>query len=49
MSGKKQTQLDKFKAAAKELGCNESERDFDENLKRIVKPQDAPIKGTSGI
>jgi len=40
-----QTQLDKFKQAAKELECNESERDFDEKLKRIAKPQDAPIKG----
>jgi len=36
----KKTQLDKFKAAAKELECNESERDFDEKLKRITKPQE---------
>jgi len=45
MNEKNQTQLDKFKAAAKELECNESERDFDEKLKRIAKPQDAPTKG----
>jgi len=45
MNEKNQTQLDKFKAAAKELECNESERDFDEKLKRNAKPQDAPTKG----
>ena len=44
---KKQTQLDKFKAAAKELECDESERGFDEKLKRIAKPQDASIKSES--
>lgn len=38
------TQLDKFKQIAKELECDESERGFDEKLKRIAKPQDAPIK-----
>jgi len=45
----KLTQIEKFKQIARELECDESERDFDEKLKRIVKPQDAPIKGkTSG-
>ena len=42
----KQTQLDKFKQAAKELECDESERGFNEKLKRIVKPQDATKKPT---
>jgi len=41
----KRTQLEKFKSTAKELECNESERGFDEKLKRIVKPQDTPIRG----
>ena len=40
------TQLDKFKAKARELECDESERGFAEKLKRIAKPQDAPIKGS---
>ena len=40
----KKSQIDKFKQAARELGCDESERSFDEKLKRIVKPQDAPIR-----
>ena len=34
------TQLDKFKQIAKELDCDESERGFDEKLKKIVKPQE---------
>jgi len=45
----KLTQLDKFKAKARELECDESERGFAEKLKRIAKPQDAPIKGESDI
>lgn len=45
MTEKPQTQLEKFKQIAKELECDESERGFDEKLKRIMKPQDAPIKG----
>jgi len=48
MTDKKQTQLDKFKAKAKDLECYESERGFDEKLKRIVKPQDASIRGVKG-
>ncbi|WP_161633271.1 MULTISPECIES: hypothetical protein [unclassified Labrenzia] len=30
-------QIDKFKEAAKELGCDESEEAFDANLKRIAR------------
>jgi len=37
---KKQSQLDKFKQAAKELECDESEEGFNDKLKRIVKPQE---------
>ena len=45
----KQSQLDKFKQAAKELECDESERGFNDKLKRIVKPQDTTAKeGDSG-
>lgn len=40
----KKSQLDKFKEAARELGCGESEWGFDEKLKWIGKPQDEPIK-----
>ena len=42
------TQLEKFKAKARELECDESERGFEENLKRIAKPQDAPLERKSG-
>ena len=41
------TQIEKFKQVARELECDESERSFDEKLKRIAKPQDAPIGGDS--
>jgi len=42
MNEKNQTQLEKFKQVAKELECNESERDFDEKIKKIAKPQEKP-------
>ena len=35
-SASKAKQIDKFKAAARELGCDESEAVFDEKLKKIV-------------
>ena len=37
-------QSDKFLKTAKALECDESERGFADKIKRIVKPQDAPIK-----
>ena len=42
------TQLDKFKQAAKELECDESEEGFNDKLKRIVKPRsdDGPKAAT---
>jgi len=40
---KKQTQIDKFKQAAKELECDESERAFDKKLKKIVTAKTAAI------
>ena len=42
----KDKQLDKFKQMAKELECDESERDFDEKLTQIVKPKDTTKKPT---
>jgi hypothetical protein len=30
-------QLDKFKEAAKDLGCDESEERFDANVKKLAK------------
>lgn len=42
MSDQRKPQIDKFKEAARELGCDESERSFDEKLRRIVKRQDDP-------
>lgn len=34
---KPQTQSDKFKAAARELECDENEARWDERLKKVVK------------
>ena len=38
----KQTQLDKFKKAAREHEADESEAHWDERLKRVVKAKPAP-------
>jgi hypothetical protein len=43
-SKKDKTQLDKFKAAARELGCDESEAVFDEKLKKMVPVKKGPKK-----
>ncbi|MGS4886362.1 hypothetical protein [Roseibium sp. MB-4] len=40
---KEKSQIDKFKEAAKELECDESEEAFDAKLKSIAKSQ--PSKG----
>lgn len=39
-----QTQVDKFKQAARDLGCDESEEAFDEKLRAIAKqkPKEPP-------
>ena len=47
MTTKPQTQIEKFKQVARELECDESERGFDEKLKRITKPQDVTIDDES--
>ena len=47
MHTKKPTQIEKFKQAARELECDESERGFEEKLKRITKPQDVTIDNES--
>jgi len=39
----KQSQLDKFKKAARQLECDEDEAAFEEKLKKIATPE--PIKG----
>lgn len=43
---KPQTQLDKFKQAARELEADEDEAHWDERLKKVakVKPTDGPAK-----
>ena len=40
----KQTQLEKFKEAAREHEADESEAHWDERLKRVVKAKPAPEK-----
>jgi hypothetical protein len=43
----KASQVDKFKDAARELGCNESEEAFDAKLRVIAKqkPKEPPVTG----
>ena len=36
-NAKVESQIDKFKQMAKELECDESEKAFDEKLKKVVK------------
>ena len=38
----KATQLDKFKEAAREHGADDSEKHWDERLKRVVKAKPKP-------
>ena len=40
MSEKDQSQSDKFKQAARELGCDEDEAAFDRALKQVKHPSD---------
>ena len=42
----KKTQLERFKEVARDLGCDESEERFNENLKRIAKAK--PKEGEKG-
>lgn len=44
MTDSKQSQIDKFKKAARELGCDEDEKRWDERLKKIAKGKPAPEK-----
>jgi hypothetical protein len=37
MTGKEQSQFDKFKAKARELECDEDEERFNANLRKLVK------------
>ena len=37
-------QLDRFKEAACQLGCDENEKAFDEKLKGIAKPRPKPTR-----
>jgi hypothetical protein len=41
-----QSQVDKFKQAARELECDENEAHWDERLKRIVKAKPKPNSET---
>jgi hypothetical protein len=44
MTAPKQSQLDKFKQAARELECDDDEQRFDERLKKLVKVKPKPGK-----
>lgn len=43
-TGIQESQLDKFKKAAREHGADESEARWDERLKRVVKAKPVPEK-----
>lgn len=43
-SSKSQPQVDKFKAMAKEVGADDSEKSFDALLKKVALPEKAPSK-----
>ena len=44
MTDQRQSQLDKFKQAARELEADENEAHWDERLKKIAKAKPAPEK-----
>jgi hypothetical protein len=39
-----QSQSDKFKEAARELGCDPDEKAWDERLRKVAKPKPSPAK-----
>jgi hypothetical protein len=39
-----QSQSDKFKQAAGDLGCDPDEAKWEDKLRKVVKPKDAPKK-----
>ncbi len=41
MTDKPQSQLDKFKEAARQLECDDDEKRFAERVKKLVKPKPA--------
>ena len=50
MTDEPRTQLDKFKAAARELECDDDEARFDERVKKLVrqKPVEKPDQPREG-
>ena len=50
MKDKDQAQVERFKEAARQLGCDEDEAAFDEKLKVIArqKPKDQAVKAGDG-
>jgi hypothetical protein len=44
MTDEKQTQLEKFKKAARELEADEDDARWDERLKKVVKAKPKPTK-----
>ena len=44
MIEKAPSQSEKFKEAARELGCDEDEGRWDERLRKMAKPKPAPEK-----
>lgn len=44
MTDKKQSQLDKFKEAAREIGADEDEARWDDRLKKVAKVKPKPEK-----
>lgn len=42
MSSEKKSQLERFKEAARDLGCDEDESRWEENLRKVAKHKPAP-------
>jgi hypothetical protein len=49
MGQDEKSQIDKFKEAARDLGCDESEQAFEEKLKRIAKAKKRPDEGKEPV
>lgn len=45
---KQSTQISKFIEVAKEHGCDENEKTFENKLKKIAKSKPAPVKKKKG-
>ena len=48
MTEKEKFQIERFKETARQLGCDEDEKAFDEKLARIARKKPATLQGQVG-